>query len=55
LKTQNHVTVSVSIDISLGNWIRKEKSRAQERLATGIMEAVEESSEKASPKRLIFV
>jgi integrase len=29
------------------HWIRKEKSRAQERLANGIMEAVEEVSEEA--------
>lgn len=29
------------------HWIRKEKSHAQERLANGIMEAVEEVSEEA--------
>ena len=30
------------------HWIRREKSRAQERLASGIMEATEEGSEEAS-------
>jgi integrase len=42
-----HSSPAVTLSI-YAHWIKREKSQAQERLATGIMEAVEEGSEEAS-------
>jgi integrase len=42
-----HANPGITLAI-YAHWTKREKSHAQERLATGIMEAVEESSEEAS-------
>jgi integrase len=41
-----HSSPMVTLSI-YAHWIKREKSHAQERLATGIMEATEEGSEEA--------
>ena len=50
-KLMGHSSPAVTLSI-YAHWIKGEKSHAQQRLATGIMEATEEVSEEAQPQNV---